>query len=154
MRKMREFLFAPVICAVDEVIKQRVEAKEKLNVSREICGGHAMIRRFHNHGAAFSKGEKKSRLTAAVSVAFTILLTVMFFSPFCEKSTKIMKTGLAVMLGGAYSNTYDRIKRGYVVDYLSFKSRSEYLSGIVCNLSDFCIAVGALLMFIDSFSGE
>ncbi len=144
-----EFILAPVIFAADEVIKQRVEMKEELNVPRETIGG-VSVRRFHNSGAAFGFGEKNSRFMTVLSVVFASVLTVLFFSPFSEKSTRLMKTGLALMLGGAYSNTYDRIRRGYVVDYVSFKSRSEYMSGIVYNLSDFCIAAGALITVIDA----
>ncbi len=148
--KMREFIAAPVIFAVDEVIKQRVEMKEELNAKREICGGNVSIHRFHNPGAAFSMGEKNNRFMTVLSVVFALLLTVIFFSPVSQKSTRLMKTGLSLMLGGAYSNTYDRIRHGYVVDYLSFKSHSEYMSGMVYNISDFCIAAGALLTVIDT----
>ena len=34
-----------------------------------------------------------------------------------QKGKAALKLGLAFLLGGAFSNTYDRLKRKYVVDY-------------------------------------
>ena len=47
------------------------------------------------------------------------------------------------MLGGAVGNTYDRFKRGYVVDYLSLKTKNRKLSDITFNLSDLALFAGA-----------
>lgn len=57
----------------------------------------------------------------------------------------MLKTGLSILLGGAYSNTYDRLVRGYVVDYFGFQVKNERLRNIVFNISDFCIMIGALI---------
>ena len=57
----------------------------------------------------------------------------------------LLKWGLTVMLGGAYSNTYDRLKRKYVVDYVSFNVPFQRLRQVVFNLGDFCIMIGAML---------
>ena len=54
------------------------------------------------------------------------------------------------MLGGAFSNTYDRLKRKYVVDYVSFPVKNEKIRNVVFNISDFCIMIGALLMVLGS----
>lgn len=55
---------------------------------------------------------------------------------------------MALLLGGAYSNTYDRLTRKYVVDYVSFPVKNARLRKIVFNVSDFCIMIGALLLAI------
>ena len=54
-----------------------------------------------------------------------------------------MKLGLSLLLGGAFSNTYDRLKRNYVVDYVSFQTPFKRLNSIIFNVSDFLIAIGA-----------
>ena len=54
----------------------------------------------------------------------------------------------SLLLGGAFSNTYDRLKRKYVVDYFSFGVKWEPLRAIVFNISDFCILIGALIIAI------
>ena len=54
------------------------------------------------------------------------------------------KLGLAVALGGAVSNTWDRMVRGYVVDYFSIRWKG--LKKVVFNLGDFFIFLGALMI--------
>ena len=151
MGKIEEILIAPAIFAADGIIKKKLEKDDTLVLPKEVCSGRIMIRKFHNGGAAFSSGRKNKAVTVISSI-FSVIMTIMFFAPFSQNGSKLMRTGLSLMLGGAYSNTYDRLKRGYVVDYLSFKnSHSKYLSGIVYNISDFCIAAGALIIVLDSF---
>ncbi|HJA92944.1 MAG TPA: signal peptidase II, partial [Candidatus Eisenbergiella merdipullorum] len=62
-----------------------------------------------------------------------------------------LKTGLSLLLGGAWSNTYDRLKRKYVVDYFSLNVKWKPLRQIIFNISDFCILIGALII---AFKGD
>ena len=90
-------------------------------------------------------GEKRQPVVAAVSVVLTVVLTVVFFISLGRRGSNLLRTGLSLLLGGAFSNTYDRLKRKYVVDYISFGVKWKKLRNIVFNLSDFCIIIGALL---------
>ena len=54
----------------------------------------------------------------------------------------------ALALGGGACNLADRMRRGYVTDYFSFNVPWKKLRGLVFNLSDMFIAVGALLTAI------
>ena len=58
------------------------------------------------------------------------------------------------MLGGAVRNTYDRFKRGYVVDYLSLKTKNRKLSDITFNLADLALFAGAILTVWSSLFGK
>ena len=84
----------------------------------------------------------------------------MFVVTLGMKGKGLLNAGLALMLGGAYSNTYDRLKRKYVVDYISFhvaaekcnsrllKKLADKFSKVVFNISDFAIIIGAMLLII------
>ena len=61
-------------------------------------------------------------------MGLTVLVTLLFVLTLGTKGNKALKTGLAMLLGGAFSNTYDRLKRKYVVDYFSFGVRWKWLS--------------------------
>ena len=153
---IRKYLLAPAIWAADETIKRRVESEvipeNGKGAERKVFGGRIIFHRFHNGGAAFSSG-KKNKVVTVLAVIFSVIMTTVFFAPVSKESTKLMRCGLAMMLGGAYSNTYDRVHRGYVVDYVSFRNRhSDYMSGIVYNISDFFIAAGALIIVLSSFN--
>ena len=54
--------------------------------------------------------------------------------------------GLALVLGGALGNLYDRIAYGFVVDFFDFS-----FFPAVFNVADIAIDVGVVLLFIDIF---
>lgn len=107
--------------------------------------GRILIRRYHNKGAMLNLGERRGPLVAAVSVVLSAAMTVVFVCSLGQKGNRLLRLGLSLLLGGAFSNTYDRWKRRYVVDYLTFHVRWKPLRRVVFNLSDFCIMIGALL---------
>ncbi len=143
-------LMAMMIFLLDLWIKNHIEHSRKEGAETAVCGGRLLIRRYHNKGAMLDAGAGRSSLVAALSVALTLGLTVLFVLTFSCKGSKMLKAGLALLLGGAYSNTYDRLVRKYVVDYVSFPVKNEKIRNVVFNISDFCIMIGALLMVLGS----
>ena len=104
-----------------------------------------LLRRYHNKGAMLNLGQHRSSAVAALSVILCILMTAAFLLSFCTRGNHLLRIGLSFLLGGSFSNTYDRIKRKYVVDYFSFNVKCGGLRKIVFNISDFCIIIGSLL---------
>lgn len=147
---------ATVFCAVlaagifilDLLIKSRIEKTMEEGEEKPLCEGKLLLRKYHNRGAFLDLGEKRRGLVAMLSLGLTLFLTVIFLATFSFRSNAAMKAGLALLLGGAYSNTYDRLSRKYVVDYVSFPVKNKRLRRIVFNLSDFCIMIGAVLLAV------
>ena len=108
------------------------------------------LRKYHNHGAFLNIMEKKKKLLHMISVIFTLLIAACFLLTLCRKGNRILKLGLSFLLGGAFSNTYDRLSRDYVVDYFSFCSPWNGLNRVVFNISDFCIMIGTLLTVLST----
>ena len=134
------------IFLLDLLIKNYMEKHLEEGETRFFCKGRLLLRKYHNRGAFLDLGEKKQGTVALVSLLLTLFMTVVFLSTFSFRGNAALKAGLALLLGGAYSNTYDRLTRRYVVDYVSFPVKNEIFRRIVFNISDFCILVGALLM--------
>ena len=107
-----------------------------------------LLRHHHNRGAFLNMGQKRQGVVATVSVALSIVLTALFACSLTLAGKGLLKWGLTLMLGGAYSNTYDRLKRRYVVDYVSFPVPFKTLGRVIFNISDFCIMIGAMLSVI------
>ena len=82
-----------------------------------------------------------------LSVCLAAALTVLFVVTLGNAGKELLKWGLTLLLGGAYSNTYDRLVRKYVVDYVSFNVPFG-LRKVIFNIGDFCILLGALLCVI------
>lgn len=128
-------------------IKNHIERTGTEGETKEKCGGFLLIRKHHNRGAFLNAGQKKRKAVMVLSVLITALLTVLFILTLGTAGKGLLKWGLTLLLGGAYSNTYDRLVRKYVVDYVSFHVPWG-LEKVIFNIGDFCIMIGALLSVI------
>ena len=142
---MHYILLSAGIFVLETFIKQK---REENTQDKEYLNGKTVITTYHNYGAFLNGGDKRPVLVKLVSVILTIVLSILFAFTFTKYGKKELRTGLSFLLGGAYSNTYDRVKRGYVVDYLSFPKLPGKIKYIVFNISDFCIMIGACLIVI------
>lgn len=139
-------IIAGMIFAVDIVIKQHIEDHLEDGETREIMDGKVEIRKVHNHGFALNLLEKKPNIVKIVSVLAGIILVIYEVCLFFKKGRLREKLGGAIALGGAFSNMYDRIVRGYVVDYFGFKTKWTKLKKITFNIGDFCLMIGMVIM--------
>lgn len=76
----------------------------------------------------------------------------MLFYEKSFKKSKVNALAFGLVYGGLLGNLFDRIRFGYVIDYLKF-----YIGGYefpVFNLADTAIVVGFILMFIAIIKGE
>ncbi|MDE6219013.1 MAG: signal peptidase II [Lachnospiraceae bacterium] len=154
------------LLAVDSIIKYRIEKRDVVD-EQPAAGSRIIVKRYHNRGAMLNIGDKNQDWIALLSLVFSAFVTGIFAATLGTRGKRLMKTGLALILGGAYSNTYDRLRRKYVVDYFSVhignaeKCRSgilrkldDKLSSIVFNLADFGIMIGAMLFVIGKLGSE
>lgn len=145
---------AAAIFALDWFLKNYIERHLQVGEERPVCQGRLLVKRYHNRGAFLDAGEKRQKAVALLSLFLTLFMTVVFLSTFSFRGNSTLRAGLALLLGGAYSNTYDRLTRSYVVDYVSFPVKNRRIRRIVFNISDFCIVIGALLMVIGEMRKE
>ena len=141
-------ILAAGIFLLDLLIKNYIETHLEVGQEKSVCRGKLLIRRNHNRGAFLDAGEKRQKAVALLSLLLTLFMTVVFLSTFSLRGNSTLRAGLALLLGGAYSNTYDRLTRNYVVDYVSFPVKNKRVRRVVFNISDFCIMIGALLMVL------
>ena len=142
---MQYFLITAGISALDNRIKEKREQNHDKN---DYLNGRVRILTYHNYGAFLNSGDKKPFLVKFISLILSVVLTLIFLLTFTRYGKRELQLGLAILLGGAWSNTYDRLKRGYVVDYLNFPKLPGKLKTVVYNVSDFCILIGACLIII------
>tara|TARA_R110002072_G_scaffold101568_1_gene223649 strand:+ start:9829 stop:10377 length:549 start_codon:yes stop_codon:yes gene_type:complete len=107
----------------------------------------------HNTGAAFSFLATESgwqrwffiALAFFVSIGLSVWLTKL-------RDDKWVALAVALILGGAIGNLYDRITLGYVVDFLHFYWGNYHFPAF--NIADTAISIGAGLMILDIFRGS
>lgn len=136
-----------LIFILDDKIKEYIEENKEMHKRETILKGNIMIERYHNKGAMLNFLEKNTKVVKYISSILLMILSFIFLFILPRKGKKLLKLSLALVLGGACSNVYDRIKKGYVVDYFSFK----FLKNIIFNISDICIFVGSAIIAIVSF---
>lgn len=135
------------------LIKNYIETHKKLGERQELFGGNIILRKHHNEGAFLNFMQEKKELLKTISCILLGLISLLFIIILPKKGKKVFKLGLAFALGGAISNVTDRLQRGYVVDYFSFKWKK--LRSVVFNLADMAIFLGSAFMLLSSlFSAE
>lgn len=145
------YKFAGIAAAsflIDEGMKNYVEENDVLDTPKEILDGKAVLRRYHNKGAFLNFGEQKRKLVTLLSVLLTVAVLVVFVLTLGMRGKKFLKAGLSFLLGGAFSNTYDRVVREYVVDYVSLKTGIAAIDRVVFNLADLCILIGTMAVVL------
>jgi len=105
----------------------------------------------HNYGMSFGlfRGTELARWGLTIfSAAVVIGLAV-----WARKATRpLMAGGLGLIIGGAFGNNLiDRIRYGYVVDFIDV---SRFHFPWVFNVADSAITVGVCLLLLDSFLSE
>ncbi len=101
-----------------------------------------------NFGAAFGIFSGNSTFLNALVIALcvAVLLAILFY----PRMTRLGSAGLWLVLAGGVSNLYDRLRFGYVIDFLEF----EFMRFPVFNLADVCVVVGCALTFIALLRSE
>lgn len=129
----------------DLEIKQRVERNPVFEKEQTFLNDRICVKKLHNHGTAGSKFTGYMPQIIMTSGAVTLGSIAAFVRTLIRGGSTVQKLGYAMLTGGALSNLNDRCKRGYVVDYVSFRTPWKWLSNLVFNISDFLIFAGAIL---------
>ena len=139
---MINLLLPAIIAGGDYKIKQN---REENTEEYEYFDGNIRIVTYHNRGALLNMGQKKPFVVLMLSLIFTAIIGIIFVVSLTFKGRGMLKAGLGLLLGGAFSNSYDRLKKGYVVDYINFPHAPGKIRQVIFNISDFAIIIGALI---------
>lgn len=98
------------------------------------------LRVLHNTGVAFGLLAGLSPIVAVI-LALT-LLGVLFYNRSARQGAPVGHWGLGLMIGGALGNVVERLRFGYVLDYLDLHVWPVF------NLADAAVVVGAGLLVV------
>lgn len=145
MRKYYLFIIVGVV-AFDRFTKWLVIQKVPLYSSVDVIPGLFRITHLENTGAAFSLFADSPSLWAGRLLVVFSLTAVVVISVLLWKSHAINLTtiSLALVLGGALGNLWDRLVRGRVTDFLDVYVGTHHWPPF--NVADSAIVVGALFL--------
>ena len=148
MRKYH-FLIALLVIALDRLTKWTIARKLSLHDSIQVIPGFFRIIRTENRGAAFGLfADSPSEWKVGLLILFSLVALLIVSALLWKNSHSLTSTGigLALILGGAIGNLWDRVVSGHVVDFLLFYVGQYQWPAF--NLADSSIVVGAgLLVF-------
>lgn len=136
-------MFLVLVC-IDMGLKQYIEDTFEKDEERETLVPGLVLRKVYNKGFAFNILERSSGLIRKSSVfaAAGVLISDVWI--FLKKKRKAGKLGMTLISAGAFSNVYDRLIRGRVVDYIGIRRGNKKLSDLTANLADVYLMVGMM----------
>ena len=109
------------------------------------------ITRMHNVGAAFSFLASASGWQRWVFIGLAVAVSIgiiIWLARLPRTANKLLACGLALVLGGAVGNVIDRIRLGFVIDFIHFHWDRAYFPAF--NVADSAITVGAACLLLDA----
>jgi signal peptidase II len=91
-----------------------------------------------NKGAAF--GLLANETLLIVLIALVISGVIVAYVRFLPANRPWLRLSLGLQLGGALGNLLDRLRQGYVVDFIAVKAWPVF------NIADACVVVGVLIL--------
>lgn len=143
-----------LVFAADEILKQGVEEQLFPGEERQLPGERILLRKVYNEGAALGCFRDSPELLTRISAG--ICSASLLYDCFLlqKKGKPVKKLGMILFTAGAASNTFDRLLRGRVIDYIGFRMKNPKLTRITYNIGDFAIFQGLLLAAASSVFPE
>ena len=139
-----------IVVALDQFVKWYVVDSFGLYEILPV-GPFLDLTRLHNEGAAFGilAGAGGWQRWFFLVLAGAIAVAIVFWlRSMPARGQEWLAIGLALILGGAVGNAWDRFIDGYVVDYLHFHWGDAYFPAF--NVADIGITTGAIMLIIDA----
>jgi len=137
------YLIVLFIVILDQIVKQLVRVTMHLGESIAVVENLFHITYIQNTGGAFSILEGHMMILILLPAIFTTAILIYIYK---KRNTEhwMLLLSLSLIGGGGIGNVTDRVRLGFVVDYLDFRVFPVF------NIADICVCVGCglLLLFI------
>jgi len=141
---------ACLLLVLDLTVKQHIENHMGDREEREILNGKVLLRKVHNEGLMLNALDQHPKAVKLLNGAAGVILLLYYIWLLMRKGHFVKKAGAALMTGGAFSNLYDHMVRGYVVDYFGFKTKWKKVTDVTFNLADIFIFAGGIIIILTS----
>ncbi|WP_062282705.1 signal peptidase II [Neomoorella mulderi] len=131
-------LLAALVLGIDQLSKYIIRANFQPNESLPVINSVFHLTYVNNPGAAFGLLAYKTPVFVSVTLLVAVIILVAY--RFLPPGRILLRLALALMLGGALGNLIDRLRFGYVVDFLDFRIWPVF------NLADIAIVSGVILL--------
>jgi signal peptidase II len=137
-----------MVIVLDQLVKQWITqyftTGGRVNTSIPLLGDILQLIYIQNRGVAFSLLEGRESLY--VLIAFAVAVVVWLYWRLRNSPSVLIKVIFGLIIGGALGNLIDRLRLGYVVDFVYFQIPAIGFKFAVFNVADSSISVGVILL--------
>ena len=140
-----------IIFALDQASKAVVQHTVPLYGSIPVIRGFFNLTYVKNTGAAFGlfAGDTNAfRTLFFVTITVGALVLIFWLFRRIKEDRVLIPLSFAMIIAGAVGNLVDRIRWGYVIDFLDFYWQTYHWPAF--NIADSAITVGVALLFIEN----
>jgi signal peptidase II len=148
--RLKAYSLSALVFAIDRMTKSVIEAHVSPFDVHPVIPGFFDIVHSQNRGVAFGlMNDSTSAWRTVVLIVFSAAALILVAGLLWKASRldRLTATGLALVLGGAAGNLFDRILWGRVTDFLEF-----YIGDLhwpTFNVADSCIVIGSGLLLLE-----
>ena len=150
--RLQAYLFAAMIFAADQISKWFVAGPLGLQLE----GQHIDLlpifdlTRVHNFGISLGLAQAQNDTQRWLLVAVTAAIALGVAWWIRKEDARGDQLALALVLGGALGNIVDRVRFGYVVDFLDLHF-GDVRPFYVFNVADAAISIGVVILLLRAF---
>jgi len=132
-----------IVFILDQLVKHSIQQHFVPGQSLTVIDGFFSLTYVQNPGAAF--GMFAYQMPFLIGITLAVIAAILFFYRQIPPDL-LLRLGVGLLLGGALGNLLDRIRFGYVIDYLDFYLSPE-LAWPTFNLAD-CAIIGGVCLIV------
>jgi signal peptidase II len=150
------FAIAFGILVLDRISKLIIQTHVSALETLRVIPGFFNIVHAENPGVAFgflaeSESAWRTVFLIGLSASVLIFITTLLWKARGNESW-FLRVGLALVLGGAAGNLYDRVLTGTVTDFVEVYAGQHFFPAF--NVADSAISIGAALLLLDMWQGR
>lgn len=146
-------LITPIVLAVDQWTKHLIHTKFYWGESLPIIPNYFDLTYVRNSGAAFGlmhRAPEWFRAPFFILIPLIVLTGIFMILIRSKPNDRWAHISLSLVFSGAIGNLIDRLRFGWVIDFLYFHWKQAFYYPAF-NVADSCIVVGVCLLFLLSF---
>lgn len=144
---LRLLIIAIIVVIADQLSKHFVASLMQAGESIPLIKDFLHLTFVRNPGAAFGMLPYQTIFFVVITVVVAIF--IIYYYRLLSADHRLLRFSLALLLGGAIGNLIDRLRTGYVVDFIDFKIWPP-----VFNIADSAIVIGIGLFLIAYWRDE
>lgn len=137
-------LFIGLLTAIDQLTKYMITSSFELYDSKPIIEDIFSLTYIQNTGIAWGMFKGRINILLIITLLIVVLCSYLYHNVSDSEGFMPIKVCLIFIISGGIGNMIDRIKLGYVVDFLSF----DLINFPVFNVADIYVTTFTFLLFI------